>query len=72
MMTIYHQSNVTRLEEVGNKARRAANTVPGAHLPKYCRAEVGVAPALRGKCPRRVVRWEEVQSPKVGRGREQL
>lgn len=42
---------------------------PSAHVPKSCRAEVGEAPAPRGKSPSR---WEKIQSPKVGIGKEQL
>lgn len=43
IMTIYHQSNITRVEEVHNNARRAANIVLAVNLPKYHRAKVGLA-----------------------------
>lgn len=43
IVTIYHQSNVTRFEEVQNNARRAANIVLAVNLPKCCMAEVGLA-----------------------------
>lgn len=42
IMTIYHQSNVTRFEEVQNNARRAANIVLAVNLPEHHRAEVGL------------------------------
>lgn len=43
IMTIYHQSNVKRFEEVQNNGRRAANIVLAVNLPKYCMAKVGLA-----------------------------
>lgn len=43
IMTIYHQSNITRVEEVHNNARRAANIVLAVNVPKYHRAKVGLA-----------------------------
>lgn len=42
IMTIYHQSNATRFEEVQNNARRAANIVLAVNLPKHHRAEAGL------------------------------
>lgn len=65
IMTIYHQSNVTRFEEVHNNARRAANTVLAVDLPKYRIAKVGLAKegvcswahAQRGKHYGRVCGW---------------
>lgn len=42
-MTIYHQSNITRFEEVQNNARRPANIVLAVNLPKYHIAKVGLA-----------------------------
>jgi len=42
IMTIYHQSNITRFEEVQNNARRAANIVLAVDLPRYRTAKVGL------------------------------
>ena len=65
IMTIYHQSNITRFEEVQNNARRAANIVLAVDLPRYRTAKVGLpkegvcfwAHAQRGKDYGRVCGW---------------
>lgn len=55
IMTIYHQSNITRFEEARNNARRAANIVLAVSFPKYCRAKWGEqrrVPASKHTCRR--------------------
>lgn len=63
IMTIYHQSNITRFEEARNNARRAADIVLAVSFPKYCRAKVGWA--KKGACLHEPVKkGEEVWNPK--------